>query len=107
MRIFGNHLHHHENPLSEAPVWALELFAMGLTIIERQENMATKEQLDKLATDIAALIDAGVAEITAAVAAAQTASPDPAIDDLDSRVTAATQSLKDAAAKLAAAPTAP
>lgn len=69
--------------------------------------MATKEQLDKLATDVAALIDAGVAEITAAVAAAQGQSADPAIDALDSRVTAATQALTDAAAKLANPPAPP
>jgi len=64
-------------------------------------NMATKEQLDKLAADVAALIEAGVAEITAAIAAAQRQSPDPAIDALDSRVTAATKTLTDAAAALA------
>lgn len=67
--------------------------------------MATKEQLDKLRVDVAALITAGVAEITAAVAAAQAASPDPAIDQLDSDVTAATQTLTDAAAKLTTPPT--
>lgn len=66
--------------------------------------MATKEQLDKLRVDVAALITAGVAEITAAVAAAQTASPDPAIDQLDKDVTAATQGLTDAAAKLSSPP---
>ena len=65
--------------------------------------MATAEQLAKLSTDIAALIQAGVAEITAAVAAAQAASPDPAIDTLDTAVTTATQGLLDAAGKLAGA----
>lgn len=62
--------------------------------------MATKAQLDKLATDVAALIDAGVAEITAAVAAAQAASNDPAIDTLDTKVTDATKAMQDAAASL-------
>ena len=62
--------------------------------------MATQAQIDKLKNDIVALIGAGVAEIKAAVAAAQTASNDPAIDDLDTQVTAATKSLTDAAAAL-------
>ncbi len=69
--------------------------------------MATQAQLDKLAADVAALIDAGVAEIAAAVAAAQTASNDPAIDALDTKVTAATKAMTDAAAALALPPAAP
>lgn len=72
--------------------------------LERINVMATKEQLDKLRVDVAALITAGVAEITAAVAAAQTASPDPAIDQLDTDVTAATANLTAAAAKLTTPP---
>lgn len=71
--------------------------------------MATKAQIDKFMADVIALIDAGVAEITAAVAAAQTVPPeqaDAAIDDLDAKVMAATQSLKDAAAALAPPPAA-
>lgn len=70
---------------------------------ERLNHMATQAQLDKLKADIAALIQAGVEEINAAVAAAQNVPPekaDAAIDDLDTQVTAATQALTDAAAKL-------
>lgn len=62
--------------------------------------MATKAQLDKFVADVQALIAAGVAEITAAVAAAQGASPDPAIDALDTQVTTATANLTAAAAAL-------
>lgn len=69
--------------------------------------MATKAQLDKFVADVQALIDAGVAEITAAVAAAQNASPDPAIDALDAKVTAATKALTDAAAALTPPPPSP
>lgn len=68
--------------------------------------MATKEQLDKLRIDVAALITEAVTDITAAVAAAQQSSNDPAIDQLDTDVTTATQTLKDAAAKLASPPAA-
>lgn len=64
--------------------------------------MATQAQTDKLLADVAALIDAGVDEIAAAIAAAQSQSPDPAIDAADSRVTAATDNLKAAAAALRA-----
>jgi hypothetical protein len=52
-------------------------------------------QVDKLRTDVAALIKEAIDDITAAIAAAQTASNDPAIDQLDTDVTAATQALKD------------
>lgn len=72
--------------------------------------MATQAQLEKLKLDIAALIQAGVDEINAAVAAAQAVPPekaDAAIDQLDTDVTAATQALTDAAAKLKMPPAAP
>jgi hypothetical protein len=72
-----------------------------------ENTMATKAQLDKFEADVQALIDAGVAEITAAVAAAQAASNDPAIDALDTKVTAATQAMKDAAASLTPPPASP
>lgn len=107
MRVFGHHHHGNDDPLSDAPAYIVELYVLGVLILERLETMATKEQLDKLRVDVAALITAGVAEITAAVAAAQAASPDPAIDELDSQVTAATQALTDAAAKLASPPASP
>ena len=84
------------------PSWVEALRSNQTIILERLNKMATQAQIDKLKTDVAALITAGVAEITAAVAAAQTASPDPAIDTLDASVTAATQGLTDAAAKLTA-----
>lgn len=70
-------------------------------ILARMEmKMATKAQLDQLTTDVAALIDAAVAEITAAVSAAQATSSDPAIDALDARVTDTTKKLTDASAAL-------
>lgn len=70
--------------------------------------MATKDQLDKLRVDVAALIDEAVKDITEAVKEAQEAPPeqaDPAIDALDTSVTQATQALKDAASKLRNPPT--
>jgi hypothetical protein len=72
------------------------------TIIANQEKfqMATQAQLTKFTADVQALIAAGVAEITAAVAAAQSASPDPAIDALDTQVTTATSNMTAAAAAL-------
>lgn len=78
---------------------------MDLTL-ERLNVMATQAQLDKLKNDIAALIQAAVDEIAAAVTAAQQASPDPAIDALDEQVTATTQKLTDAAAALRLPPAA-
>lgn len=72
--------------------------------------MATQAQLDKLKTDVGDLIAAAVDEITAAVAAAQAVPPekaDAAIDELDTQVTATTQTLKDTAAKLRLPPAAP
>jgi hypothetical protein len=80
--------------------------AIGTELIklERKVNsMATKEQLDKLRTDVAALIQEAVQDITLAVDKAQAApveTADAAIDQLDTDVTAATQTLKDVAAKL-------
>lgn len=105
MHLFGHHIHHCDDPMENASPIEIEILLMLAHIIGRIPDMATKEQLDKLGVDVAALITAGVAEINAAVAAAQNQSPDPAIDDLDNRVTAATQVLTDAAAKLANPPT--
>lgn len=74
------------------------------TILARMETtMATKDQLDKLRVDVAALIDKAVKVITEAIAEAQQAPPDqadPAVDALDATVTQATQTLADAATKL-------
>jgi hypothetical protein len=100
MRLYGLDHHHQDNPMQGASALDIECFYMLAYIIERLETMATQAQIDKLKTDIVALIAAGVAEITAAVSTAQNASPDPAIDTLDTQVTAATQTLTDAAAKL-------
>lgn len=86
---------------------AVDLLHVKLNLImEGLDAMATKEQLDKLRVDVAALITAGVAEISAALAVAQNASNDPAIDQLDTDVQAATQALTDAAAKLSNPPAA-
>lgn len=108
MKLFGRERHNCDDPLADASPLEIELYFMLAHIIDRQEinAMATQAQLTKLGTDVAALITAGVAEITAAVAAAQNASSDPAIDQLDTTVTAATQTLTDAAAKLSNPPAA-
>lgn len=95
----------HENPTvwADAPDHAVEIRHILGLILERQNHMATQAQLDKLKTDIAALIQAASDEITAAVAAAQAVPPekaDAALDTLDTQVTDATQKLKDAAAAL-------
>ena len=99
-RLYARDVHLCDDPTEGASPLDLEIYFMLALIIEGLNNMATKDQIDKLRTDVAALITAGVAEINAAVAAAQKASPDPAIDQLDTDVTAATQNLTDAAAKL-------
>ncbi len=106
MKVYGFDHHHHEAPWDDAPSWAIELGVLMILILSEQEKqaMATKAQLDKLQADIAALIAAGVAEITAAVAAAQAASPDPAIDTLDAAVQKATSDMTTAAAALAIPP---
>ena len=101
LKLFAHHIHDEPNPWKHAPPWEVEQGFMLALILERIQDMATKEQLDKLRTDVAALITEAVTDITAAVATAQAASPDPAIDQLDKDVTDATQTLKDAAAKLA------
>lgn len=114
MKPYGKHLHRLDTPWACASPMELELLEMLRYIIQQYEHknallarieerltqMATKEQLDKLAADVAALIDAGVAEITAAVEAAQRQSPDPAIDALDARVTDATDVMKKASEAL-------
>lgn len=102
---FRNRDHHDGSQVEDR----LRVITKQLDLIIRtmETTMATKEQLDKLRTDVAALITEAVQDITAAVAAAQSASPDPAIDQLDTDVTTATQTLKDAAAKLANPPATP
>lgn len=91
--------HHDPDAFASAPRWAK---ALHVQLNRMEKNMATDEQVTKLRTDIADLITAATDEITAAVAAAQNKSPDPAIDELDRQVTAETQTLKDAAAALRA-----
>lgn len=95
--------YHHDGPQIEDRLRAVNI-KLDLIIRTMETTMATKDQLDKLRTDVAALITEAVQDITAAVSAAQNASPDPAIDQLDTDVTTATQTLKDAAAKLANPP---
>jgi hypothetical protein len=56
--------------------------------------------IDTLKTDIAALIAEAVKDLTAAMDAAKATSNDPAIAQLDTQVTAATQALKDQFATL-------
>ncbi len=65
-------------------------------LTERISHMATAEQVAKLTADVKALtdaIDAYQTAVLAAIAKAQTASADPAIDALDATVTAETQKL--------------
>ena len=104
MRLFGHHAHQCDDPMDGATPITIEIYFMLAHIIDQQEKnqMATQAQIDKLKADVAALITEAVQDITAAVTAAQGASADPAIDQLDTDVTAATQSLKAAAAKLTA-----
>ena len=109
--IFGHHEGYKpEDVWGHAEPMHLEMREILGKILKGMSHMATKAQLDKLQADVATLIDAGVAEITAAIAAAQRVPPeqaDAAIDELDTKVTAATQSLKDAAAALALPPASP
>ena len=87
------HIHHHVD-------WS------GLTpVFKRLETLMTA-QTDKLIADVQALITEAVADITAAIAAAQNTSPDPAIDALDAQVTSTTAQLKAAIAGLTPAPSA-
>ena len=66
--------------------------------------MATKSQIDQLTSDVLALVASGVSEIKNAVGVAQNASNDPAIDDLDIKVTNATRNMTSAAAVLTGTP---
>lgn len=100
MNLFGHHHHHCDNPLEGASPLEVECYFMLAHIIERLNTMSTKEQVDKLGADIAALITEATNDIQVAIAAAQSQSADPAIDALDATVTAATQKLKDIAASL-------
>lgn len=93
--------HHRPDP---GPEWAQALDRKLTLILEGMTHMATAAQLAALQADVAALITAAVAEINVAVAAAQAASPDPAIDALDASVKTTTQQLTDAAARLANPP---
>lgn len=61
-------------------------------IIRRIDHMATQEQVDKLKSDVEALL-AAVAALPAPV---PPPAADPALDDLDARVIAATNALKPA-----------
>lgn len=93
--------HYHNDPVVETYLRSIERH-LGL-ILEGMKHMATKEQLDKLRVDVAALIDEAVKDITEAVKEAQEAPPeqaDQAIDDLDKTVTDTTTALKTAASKL-------
>ena len=105
--LYGFEIHRNDRPLEGTSHAVIELHCMLAHIIERMNKMATKEQIDKLMADVQALIAAGVAEITAAVAAAQTASPDPAIDALDAQVATATTNMTAAAAALQPPPATP
>lgn len=95
--------HHFHNHGDDVPSWVGELHRKLDVIIERLKHMATDAQVSQLKTDIAALINAYTAAIAAAVAKAQQQSPDPAIDELDATVRAATATLTTGAAAPAVA----
>lgn len=60
MRLFGFHIHRCNRPWDEAPPYAIELREMLRLLINETEfeNMATKEHLDALATQVSANTDA-------------------------------------------------
>jgi predicted component of type VI protein secretion system len=65
-----------------------------------KHHMAGQDSINKLRTDIAALLNEGVNVITNAVAKAQANSNDAAIDQLDNDVTQGLQKIRDAATQL-------
>lgn len=89
---FDHHIHH--DP--ELIAWLRTLDRKLNLIAEGMLKMATADQVSKLTADVKALtdaIDAYQAAVTAAIAKAQAASPDPAIDALDATITAETSKL--------------
>lgn len=63
MRLFGLHIHRCNYPWSEAPPWAVELREMVRLVLKLEfqqetEDMATKETLDRLTSDVKANTDA-------------------------------------------------
>lgn len=88
--------HHHIHLDPEVAGLLRDLNRKLDTITERQTLMATAEQVAKLTADVKALtdaVDAYQAAVAAAIAKAQAASADPAIDALDQTVTAETAKL--------------
>jgi phage shock protein A len=86
------HIHHHYDDRLDRIIKLLE------------QIMAA---IDTLKTDLAALIAEAVKDLTAAVAAAQAASQDPAIDALDAQVKDATTTLQTKFAELTGTPVPP
>lgn len=92
MRI--DHYIHHDDP--ELAFWLRTIDHRLEIITERMSQMATAEQVAKLTADVKALtdaIDAYQTAVLAAIAKAQAASADPAIDALDATITAETTKL--------------
>lgn len=56
MRVFGRHHHNHDSPMDEAPPWAIELFCLGLIILETMENKMSEldDKLAQLVTEVTA-----------------------------------------------------
>lgn len=105
MRIFAKHLHGQDNPLVDAPFWALEQLVVSVLILEMQEKIMAA--IDDLAADVAAedtVIDSAVVLLNGIPALIAAAGVDPAkLANLQADIKAKTAGL--AAAVLANTPT--
>lgn len=78
MRLFGRHHHNCDDPFAEAPVWAVELDLVGLTIIERLDKMS--KEMDDLTAQVKAngdLLDSATTLINGIAARITAAGVDP------------------------------
>lgn len=66
MRVFGKHHHKCDDPLVEAPQWAVELYYLGLVILEKMEKvMSDLDDLKSAIADLATELADNNAEIEA------------------------------------------
>lgn len=101
---FELHVFHHPAKDHEVPTWAGVLNdKLDLSNKLLEKIMAS---IDNLKADLAALISEAVTDLEAAIAKAQAASNDPAIDALDAQVKDTTATLKADFAKLTGTPVA-
>lgn len=106
--LFGHNHHHCDNPWEGATPREIETREMLRHIIRNQEAIMAK--IDDLTSDFntyANAVNAFITEAQAAIATAQGASNDPAIDALDTKVRAAAATLATAAGNLATPVAAP